>query len=269
MLPVLNARLAVALLVPAALLTACSLETSAPAERVDTSRAELVAAMFSGAFLGSAMPGGPMMGTGHGIALIGPGVGVPMPPPSQDSIGGISGITRTQSVAFYDVNAVQQPAFDQLTTERVVATTSTAGTFQGPQGMHPFTVSQSGTTTISGLAGTETRRTVNGTSQSRVSTVMDGHRGSFQVEMSTADAIQDLVLPVPDAASTSWLIPLSGTVLHQRTTVIKPAEGASYQSVIRWRTTYDGTEIARITMEYGGTVRNCTTNLVTFAFSCA
>ncbi|MEO7966644.1 MAG: hypothetical protein ABIT38_22320, partial [Gemmatimonadaceae bacterium] len=116
---------------------------------------------------------------------------------------------------------VVQSAYDASTTASATITTSIKGSSE--HGHFSATVDRSGTFTATGLAGTETKRTWNGSSSgtsTRVREMDDDNEDSTkgrQYEMTHSATWTDVVLPVPHTEN-GW--PLSGTVKHTMTVTI-------------------------------------------------
>jgi hypothetical protein len=120
-----------------------------------------------------------------------------------------NGLTITRTVAFYDgQNAVQQ-AYDALLTAKI----EVAATLQGDVTRGPWTATISRTRNFvhTGLLGTETSRTTNGTatgaaSRSRINEA--GNNRSY--DMAETATFVDVVVPVRAEGVAPW--PTSGTV---------------------------------------------------------
>jgi len=137
---------------------------------------------------------------------------------------GPDGIVRSHRYQFLDASNSPQPAYDSLTTASIRLESSESGSAM--RNGRTTSLQSSRELTLSGLAGEETSRTLNGTG------------GSYRRD-STADAVtwtrsattlSNIVIPAPFARD-SW--PLSGTV----STSLENSAGLSLTSLI----TFNGT----------------------------
>jgi hypothetical protein len=131
-----------------------------------------------------------------------------------------NGLTTTRTVAFFDAGGAVQQAYDALLTARVeVEATIEGDVTRGPWNA---TISRSRDFVFTGLVGTETSRTVNGTSDnaaSRSRLTEGGEARSY--EMTETSTHVDVVVPVRAEGVAPW--PLSGTVT--RIFTVTPAGG--------------------------------------------
>ncbi|MBI4543779.1 MAG: hypothetical protein HY703_01115, partial [Gemmatimonadetes bacterium] len=118
-----------------------------------------------------------------------------------------NGLTITRSFAYLDAGGQPQARYDAETTASVNMQTAVQGSTT--RGAASVTVERSADVTVSGLAGSETTRTVNGTESGTVVTSGTGERGAFRSTTASADTTSNVVLPVRGSAS-RW--PLSGSV---------------------------------------------------------
>ena len=153
-------------------------------------------------------------------------------------------ITITRSYAFWDAaNAVQQ-AFDALTTAKANIQSAIEGTRTLPN--WEATVERERDMTATGLAGTETQRTWNGTGSTHVTRSKhtdSGPERSYDLECSVA--VVNVVVPVSNGAD-AW--PLSGTITRTCTVTFVggPRDG---QTIDRTAVvTFNGTQIATLTV---------------------
>ena len=155
-----------------------------------------------------------------------------------------NGITITRSYQFWDAaNAVQQ-AYDALTTAKANIVSSIDGARTLPN--WEATIERDRDMTATGLAGTETQRTWNGTGSSHVTHsrhTEDGPARSYDLECSVV--VTNVVVPVPNGTEV-W--PLSGTITRTCTVefVGGPRDG---QSITRTATvTFNGTQTVTMTV---------------------
>jgi hypothetical protein len=120
-----------------------------------------------------------------------------------------NGLSITRTITFLDASSASEPGYDSLLTASIHILAEVSG--DRTHGPWTATVDRHRDFTITGLAGTETTRTVNGTgdenvSQSRV-TRNDSTRSYTVVGSST---VTDVVLPVRPNGGNGW--PVSGTI---------------------------------------------------------
>lgn len=138
-----------------------------------------------------------------------------------------NGLTVTRTIAFFDAaNAVQQ-AYDAALTAKIdVQATVSGDVTRGPMSA---TVSRSRHFIFTGLAGTETTRTVNGTSTGTSSrTRVTESNGTRSYTMTETGTSVDVVLPVRAEGVAPW--PLSGTVT--RVVTVTPDGGTAVTRTI-------------------------------------
>jgi hypothetical protein len=158
-----------------------------------------------------------------------------------------NGLSITRTITFLDASEASEPGYDSLLTAAIHILADISG--DRTHGPWTATVDRHRDFTITGLEGTETTRTVNGTgnenvSQSRV-TRNDSTRSYTVVGSST---ITDVVMPVRPNGGNGW--PVSGTIT--RTFTITQTSGPnSGRTVTRTVTiTFNGTGTA--TASIGG-----------------
>ncbi len=120
-----------------------------------------------------------------------------------------NGLTTTRTVAFFDAGGAVQQEYDALLTARIEIEADIAGDVT--RGPWTATISRDRDFVFTGLAGTETSRTVNGTSSSsaaRSRVVEGGDARSY--EMTATGTHVNVVVPVRAEGVAPW--PLSGTV---------------------------------------------------------
>jgi len=120
-------------------------------------------------------------------------------------------LTISREVTFYDTLGNEMSAFDPLATDSINFVVAIEGTTErsGQRGTVSMTVNRQRNVTVSGLGGTETARTWNGTGSADVNrTRTSDEHGDRVYDMSSTTSIQDVVIQVPRADT--W--PLSGTI---------------------------------------------------------
>lgn len=149
-----------------------------------------------------------------------------------------NGLTETSSYQFRDASDVPQMAFDSLTTASVHFASHVSGTTTG---LFHSTVDDQRTLVVSGLAGTETSRTWNGTgSSARQDSIpfMGGMKSVVDTHVNTT--IDNVVLPV---AITNHAWPLSGTITTHTVVTggLRPIDQTA-------TLVFDGTRYAKLTV---------------------
>ena len=153
-------------------------------------------------------------------------------------------VTITRSYAFWDAaNAVQQ-AFDALTTAKANIQSAIEGSRTLPN--WEATIERERDMTATGLAGTETQRTWNGTGSTHVTRSRhtdNGPERSYDLECSLTAS--DVVVPVPNGAD-AW--PLSGTITRQCTVTFVggPRDGQTVTRAVV--VTFNGTQNVTLTV---------------------
>lgn len=153
--------------------------------------------------------------------------------------------TRTHTATFFDTLGVEQDARDPLSTESIHLVIESTHEFS--RDSWSATGTRSRDLWITGLAGVETSRTVNGTGSSIVTRSQHTDEdGSRTHNMSSTSVIENVVHPVP-RTDDAW--PLSGTITREVTiSVVNGPDG----DVERSRTvviTFDGTKLATMTID--------------------
>jgi hypothetical protein len=145
-----------------------------------------------------------------------------------------NGLTITRTVAFFDAADAVQQAYDAELTARIEIDAA----LEGDVTRGPWTASIERTRdfTFTGLAGTETSRTLNGTSTSDASrSRIAGESGTRSYEMSETAAFVNVVIPVRAEGVAPW--PLSGTVTRVVTVIPNGGSPVTRTVII----TFDGT----------------------------
>jgi hypothetical protein len=174
------------------------------------------------------------------------------PAPTPGAPGGHHGwsgdLSGTREVTFYDAAGAMQTAYDGLTTDVIHILHDVEGevTREG----WTVNIERERDKTVSGLAGTETHRTWNGTGSEHVS------RSGFtlQGEERSYDAVgaftyTDVVVPIPGSVPR---YPVSGTITRALTVTLTGPDGTRTRTV-DVVITFDGTSTA--TAEVNGVTR--------------
>lgn len=154
-------------------------------------------------------------------------------------------LTITRSYAFWDANNVVQTAFDAQLTAKANIKTDISGQRTGDN--WSGTINRTRDMTVTGLAGTETQRTWNGTGTSDVTRSRhtdSGEERSYEIHCTLT--VSNVVVPVPSGDTPRF--PLSGTITHQCSITFDggPRDG---QTVTRTATvTFNGTSTATVTV---------------------
>lgn len=131
-----------------------------------------------------------------------------------------NGLTVNRTVTLMDALGASQSAYDELTTASIHIVASIQGDIT--HGPWSATISRSRDFTITGLAGTETSRTVNGSGTESISRSRLTQGGETRSYSATGTfAVVNVVLPVRTPGIDPW--PLSGTAT--RTMVMTRTSG--------------------------------------------
>ena len=151
------------------------------------------------------------------------------------------GLTATRTCVFKDVTGNVQTAFDELTTASVAVHVEVNGSF-GREGM-TSAIDRTSDLLVTGLAGTETKMTWNGSGSGRSSRVKTRDGATVQYDMTETEATKNVVIPVP-RTDTSW--PLSGTITHKVTVKFTGGDKAGTTETRDATITFDGTQFATV-----------------------
>jgi len=145
-----------------------------------------------------------------------------------------NGLTITRTVQFFDATDAVQQAYDaDLTARMEIEAILTGDVTRGPW---TATIDRSRDFTFTGLAGTETTRTLNGTSTSEASrSRIAGASGTRSYLMTESATFANVVIPVRAEGVAPW--PLSGTVT--RIVTVTPDGGTPVVRTVI--ITFDGT----------------------------
>ena len=153
-------------------------------------------------------------------------------------------LTVTRSYAFWDANNVVQNHYDAALTAKANIQTHISGDRTGE--FWSGSIDRTRDMTVTGLVGTETQRTWNGTGESEVDRSKHTDNGPERSYNITCDlTVTNVVVPVPHGDD-SW--PLSGSITRHCvvTFVGGPRDG---QTVERTATiTFNGTETVSVTV---------------------
>lgn len=134
-----------------------------------------------------------------------------------------NGLTVTRVVAFFDAGGVPQEGYDAETT----ATIEVDATVEGDVSRGPWsaTTYRQRSLVITGLEGTETTRTVNGTGEEEISRARIGAGNSPDRSYELVGTVvwEDVVLPVRGSGQAPW--PLSGTTTREYTITRETPDG--------------------------------------------
>jgi hypothetical protein len=153
-------------------------------------------------------------------------------------------LTVTRSYAFWDANNVPQDHYDAQLTAKANIQTEIVGERSGES--WSGSIDRSRDMTVTGLAGTETQRTWNGTGTSEVTRSRHNDSGEERsYEINCTLTVANVVVPVPNG---DQRFPLSGTITHHCTITFDggPRDG---QTVERTAVvTFNGTATATVTV---------------------
>jgi len=145
----------------------------------------------------------------------------------------------TVEKTFFDTLGVQQDSYDELTTERIEVLSIVEGE-RGREGWSA-TIHRERDMTITGLAGENTHRTLNGSGTSTISRSRHTEDGDRTHEMEGFFTYTDVVIPVP---GTEPRYPISGTITRSMSATRIDREGNEVTREMEMTITFDGDETA-------------------------
>lgn len=179
-------------------------------------------------------------------------------------------LSVTRTVAFFDAAGAAQSQFDAATTARVDFGVQVSGSTSGAQ--FTSSVTRTRNESVTGLAGSETQRTWNGTGSSTMQSTFTAPSGTRTHQMTESDTTTNVVWVV---APTRGAYPASGTVVHHIavSSTISGQRNGTFSATRRVVVTFNGT--AQVPLEVSavgprGATRElaCTLDLSTRGVSC-
>jgi hypothetical protein len=150
-------------------------------------------------------------------------------------------------VTNYDALGNVQEAFDEVTTASIRIVRE--GIYEGGHAGWSGAVTRTRETTVTGLEGDETTRTVNGTGSSTVSrSSHSDENGDRSYNMTGTTVISDVVHAVPKEGNP---YPLSGTITRDMTAVIVNGPNDDETHTRHVVITFNGTQLATLNVFYG------------------
>ena len=153
-------------------------------------------------------------------------------------------LTVSRSYAFFDAANASQQAYDALLTARANIVTDIEGSASGEH--WSATVDRHRDLNVTGLAGTETQRTWNGTGTSSATRSRHNDEGAERsYDIDCALTIAGVVVPVPNGTPR---FPLSGTITRQCRVTFNggPRDGQTVERTAVM--TFNGTSTATLTV---------------------
>ncbi|MGH7592774.1 MAG: hypothetical protein ACRELE_02840 [Gemmatimonadales bacterium] len=148
-----------------------------------------------------------------------------------------NGLTVTRTVTFLDAGGQTETAFDPLLTASIHLVADVSGT--ATHGPWTATVSRHRDFTISGLAGTETTRTVNGSGNETVTNSRDT-TNPRAYDLTCLSTVTNVVLPVRSTDDgNGW--PISGTITRACTITVTAGPNAGKTTTRAVTVTFNGT----------------------------
>ena len=185
--------------------------------------------------------------------------------------GGRDGaLTVTRTVSFFDASGAAQQQYDASTTARIDFATQVSGTTSGAQSTN--TISRARSMSVTGLAGSETQRTWNGTGTATTQSTFTAQAGTRTHQMVEDDTTTNVVWVV---APTRGAYPASGTIVRRIAvhTTFTGQRSGTFNAERRVQVTFNGTaqvqlEVSAVTPR--GTTRelSCTLDLSTRTTTC-
>jgi hypothetical protein len=158
-----------------------------------------------------------------------------------------AGLTITRTITLLDASGATQSAYDSVTTASIHIVADIAG--DATHGPWSATVARHRDLTVTGLAGAETSRTVNGTGNETVSRSRVTRNDSTRsYDIAGNSTITDVVMPVRSGdGGNGW--PTSGTITRTMTITLTSGQNAG-KTVTRTVTiTFNGTSSATASVD--------------------
>ena len=169
------------------------------------------------------------------------GSGVPRGMPGgHKGIGG--SLSGTREATFFDASGSVQDAYDAETTAMIHFVSEVGGDVSRDN--WSATLARGRDMTVTGLAGTETHRTFNGSGSEDVSRSRHTEEGDRAYAMSGSFTYADVVTPIPGSDPK---YPTSGTITRNMTATRTGTDGSETRTVAMM-ITFDGDETASITV---------------------
>ncbi|MDA0313163.1 MAG: hypothetical protein O2992_13730 [Gemmatimonadetes bacterium] len=169
------------------------------------------------------------------------GSGVPRGMPGgHKGIGGA--LSGTREATFFDASGSVQDAYDAETTAMIHFVSEVGGDVSRDN--WSATLARGRDMTVTGLAGTETHRTFNGSGSEDVSRSRHTEEGDRAYAMSGSFTYADVVTPIPGSDPK---YPTSGTITRNMTATRTGTDGSETRTVAMM-ITFDGDETASITV---------------------
>ena len=158
-----------------------------------------------------------------------------------------NGLDVTRTITFLDADGQTETAYDPLLTASIHVVADISG--DRTHGPWTATVTRHRDFTITGLAGTETTRTVNGTGNGTVNNSRDTrHPRAYNLVCSST--VTDVVLPVRSTdGGNGW--PVSGTITRTCTVTVTEGPNAGKTTTRTVTVTFNGTSM--VTADINGT----------------
>jgi hypothetical protein len=171
-------------------------------------------------------------------------------------------LTVTRSFALLDGAGAPQVQYDASTTASIDYQVSASGTIARTG--YTATYARDAHLAVSGLAGSETERTWNGTGTSTIHAEFQRSSGTRAYDMTSADTVANVVFGVPTA---TYAYPWSGRIIHWMSVTQTLDAGApvTRTAVRRVVVTFNGTDVADLKV---GAV-DCLFYLSTHRVTCA
>ena len=155
------------------------------------------------------------------------------------------GLTVSHAYAFFTAAGTAQETFDAVTTESIGSRISVSGVLTTDR--FSATIDHDRETTVSGLAGTETRHVFNGTGTRNESTQSIGTDRQRASTLVSNDTVSNVVRLLP-ASANPW--PASGSITHNIaiTQTVEDGRSVSRTASRRVVVTFNGTQFVPMTV---------------------
>jgi len=239
---------------------------------------------MGGGMMGFGPPGG---GPGFGIGFMGGGL---MGPFMGDDVGHFfhddqnctfssstgqvtcsfttrDGLTVTRVSKYTTASGAVQQARDSLT--NTIATSTTVSGTATHRDSSKSVVDEKSNQTLTGVAKSSTKRTVDGTSAGTETTTGTSSQGAFTAKRVTGDTVKGVVIPTPANVDPRTIYPTAGTVTRSMTATVTITGQSPTTSTRREVVTYDGSATAKVVITQDGKTQNCTLPLPHGRLTCS
>ncbi|MGH7523446.1 MAG: hypothetical protein ACREK8_03990, partial [Gemmatimonadales bacterium] len=151
-----------------------------------------------------------------------------------------NGLDVTRTITLLDADGQPQSAYDSLLTASIHVVADISG--ERTHGPWTATVDRHRDFTVSGLVGTETTRTVNGTGNGTITNSRTNGDNGRAYNLVCSSTVTDVVLPVRADGGNGW--PISGTITRTCTITVTAGPNAGKTTTRTVTVTFSGSSTA-------------------------